>query len=337
MPNIPVVDRLMDSAANNSDNNEDTTMPETHNPDVQYRESEDDEWQALDEQPDELVDPNSVYVAYSNQSCVTGRRLGAYLGSRYGRPGRMGSPRPDYLIRWGTSDGATYIPGEDYLNGMRETERNTDKYRSLEIMDTYGVPVPRYGRSLEELQEQGATYPFMGRATNHTQGRDINLILQERDDYLTDNDFYTEYIPTEHEYRVHVLDGEIVHVNQKLLQRDADNHPFIRNYETGWVFGNQRDDVNLQPAINAVEALGLDFGGVDLVKGEDGQAYVLEVNTAPSLSENNLRRWGEAFQNVLNLDPDAMGGMEAVEENHPYEEDDDANEGYAEDEDYIQV
>jgi len=347
MPEQSAAERLISAMRAESDDqseaeSEDSIMPEETDTTIEYQAENDDEWNEMEDEnvppEDGWTDPDRVYIGYSNSSAGTAPRLASYLGVRYGRPGRMGSPRPDTLVRWGSSAGATYYPGEGTLNGMREVEQNTDKLRSLQMMESYGVPVPAYSDSLEGLLEQeDVSYPVMGRASNHSQGRDINLILQERDDYLTDNDFYTEYIPTEYEYRVHVFQGEVVKVHQKLLRSEADNHPFIRNYETGWVFANQRDDVNLQPAINAVDAMGLDFGAVDLVKGEDGNAYVLEVNTAPSLDERNLERWAEYFIDALDLDPDRVPGMEAVREEYPYEDDEEESHGVAEDEDYIQV
>lgn len=41
---------------------------------------------------------------------------------------------------------------------------------------------------------------------------------------------------------------------------------------------------------------------MDIIRAEGGEEYVLEVNTAPSLEENNLQRWGDALANQVALD-----------------------------------
>ena len=62
-------------------------------------------------------------------------------------------------------------------------------------------------------------------------------------------------------------------------QNDLDPFTYVR-----W---EEMDEQELKPvlveAIKAVSALGLDFGGVD-VMFKDNVAYVLEVNTAPTLN-----------------------------------------------------
>lgn len=251
----------------------------------------------------------SVFVLYHAASHVTGNRLGDYLGVPHGREC---AERYDYLIRWGSRTSVSYRPSEEPINSRSAIRANTDKYSSLQELDAAGIPVPEYTRDRDEISETFG-YPALGRAEEHTRGEDINLILQWRDAYLTSgNDFFTEYIPTDLEYRMHVVNGEVVKVHEKRLRSEADNHPFIRNAETGWVFVEPREGPpDDQLAIDAVGALGLDFGAVDVVRGEDGTEYVLEVNTAPSLDEANLRRYGDAFAEQVGLEE--YPGMDAVE------------------------
>lgn len=95
---------------------------------------------------------------------------------------------------------------------------------------------------------------------------------------------------------MHVLGGVAAVVQQKRrrngILQDTDQS-LIRNYDNGWVFATQNvvyssstiEDSVKQQAIAAVQALGLDFGAVDIcVNLEGSKAYVLEVNTAPGLS-----------------------------------------------------
>jgi glutathione synthase/RimK-type ligase-like ATP-grasp enzyme len=52
-------------------------------------------------------------------------------------------------------------------------------------------------------------------------------------------------------------------------------------------------------AVKAVEALGLDFGAVDLVVDHQGLEYVLEVNTAPACSPKTLQAYAFQLANLI--------------------------------------
>jgi len=269
----------------------------------------------------------SAFLLYHGSSHVTGNRLGDYLGIPHGR--ECNDPI-DYLIRWGSRTTVSYRPNETVINSLSSLRNNNNKLESLQQLENGGIPVPEYTTDRDEISETFG-YPALGRAESHTRGEDINLIMQWRDAYLTSgNDYFVEYIPTQMEYRMHVIDGEVVKIHEKRLRSEADNHPFIRNHETGWIFMEPRDEAPPdQLAIDAVGALGMDFGAVDVIRAEDGNCYVLEVNSAPSLDEANLERYGDAFAEIIGLDEPA--GMEHVEwddetDDEPDDEPDDESE-----------
>ena len=251
----------------------------------------------------------SAFLLYHGRSHVTGNRLGDFLGIPHGRDC---DSRYDYLIRWGSRTSVGYRPTETVINSMESLRQNTDKLQTLRRLDNAGIPVPEYTTDRDEISNSFG-YPALGRAEQHTRGQDINLILQWRDAYLTSgNDYFVEYIPTDLEYRMHVIDGEVVKIHEKRLRSEEDNHPFLRNHETGWIFVDPREQPpDSQLAIDAVGALGLDFGAVDMIMSEAGDPYVLEVNSAPSLDEANLRRYGEAFAEIAGVD--GYPGLDAVE------------------------
>lgn len=117
------------------------------------------------------------------------------------------------------------------------------------------------------------------------------------------HDFFTKFIPNEREYRIHVVRGQVIRVQRKYLDfPDDQTVPEIKNFGQGYRFRTPRLELNrsrTQAAVNAVAALGLDFGGVDMIVDRGGQEYVLEVNTAPKCSPLTVEKYVAAFRSVL--------------------------------------
>lgn len=263
-------------------------------------------------------DEPSAFLLYHAASHVTGEQLGQYLGIPHGR---STNGRVDYLIRWGSRSGAGWTPRETVINSRSALNDNSDKLESLRSLDNAGIPVPNYTSNRDDFGDS-IDYPLLGRSRDHARGEDINLIMQWRDAYLTDNDYFVEYIPTDFEYRAHVVNGEVVQTYEKRLQSEADNHPYIRNSETGWIFVEPREEPPDESlATDAVGALGLDFGAVDIIREEDtGEEYVLEVNSAPSLDAVNIERYGDNIADEIGLNE--VAGLDAVD----FEEEEDEEE-----------
>lgn len=118
---------------------------------------------------------------------------------------------------------------------------------------------------------------------------------------------YTKAILQERrEFRIHVMDGKITYVQQKRRRdgfRENENYSnLVRNHHTGWIYATQNADVcdeAKREAIKAINALGLDFGAVDVITRR-GEAWVLEVNTAPGMSGTNLETYANNFTRLLN-------------------------------------
>lgn len=256
----------------------------------------------------------SRFLAYTSQTSETGPRLANYLGIDSGTS--VPPTRFDYLIRWGTSQRIDYIPNEQTWNLRRAIESNTNKLNSLQEMESAGVNVPNYSRNWREL-----SFPLFGRSFQHQGGNDIEILIDEREARESSSDFYTERIPIDTEYRVHVIRGEVVKVSEKMKREGPDTREahWVRNYENGWRFIHPNEQpAGLHMAVPALESLDLHFGAVDLVIGIDGQPYVLEVNTAPSLDPPSLEVYGEHFAEMIEVDNHP--GMSAVD--FPDEEED---------------
>lgn len=142
-------------------------------------------------------------------------------------------------------------------------------------------------------------YGWLGRRDGLSGGRGIAIFEKgQLPLQAAQYDFITGIIPGKAEYRIHV--GKlpdntftIIATQQKVGVRN--NESIIRNHASGVIYSQQ--DLRMSEkgrtrakewAIHTVQAVGLDFGAVDLLQSIDGKLYVLEVNTAPGISSEPM-------------------------------------------------
>lgn len=127
---------------------------------------------------------------------------------------------------------------------------------------------------------------------------------------LPDAPLYTKGVSNKGEYRVHVFDGEVILYQKKSRRVDEDGEVVtaegeeadVRNLASNWIYrtGNlNRLERVEELALDAIDALGLDFGAVDIINDNDSEVYVLEVNTAVGIgNEATLEAYTEAFKGL---------------------------------------
>lgn len=186
----------------------------------------------------------------------------------------------------------------------RDTSPTTNKRLMRQRFAEQGVPMPRLVASLgtgeavhlvHEALTQGAV--LLGRPDRHTKRRGMWLIRSE-DEFVRSTvgtrkkkaaTHFMEWIDADREYRVHVFQGRSIRISRKDYAEDKT-----------WT-SVKPGDIPLRTvrdaAKQAVAALGLDFGAVDvLAVGENNeQVYVLEVNAAPGLGGSMPRVYAETF------------------------------------------
>lgn len=229
----------------------------------------------------------SAFFLYHGTTAPTGRVLAECLRLPHGST--PPDDRQDLLIRWGNRASVRLQAGFT-LNPRRGIIQAGDKLGSLDLMRGAGVMTPDYGTSAHHTN-----LPVLARMRNHTRGQDIRLCMNMADVATAlreGSEYIVEYIPTAREYRARVVGDRCVRVSEKVLREAGEYVQYCRNYETGWVFMQPRVRLNAfqeAMAVAAVRALGLHFGAVDLVVGDDGHTYILEVNTAPALAKRSAQ------------------------------------------------
>lgn len=135
----------------------------------------------------------------------------------------------------------------------------------------------------------------------------INRPVVDFDDaFIVNAPLYTRYIKKFKEFRVHVFDGGVIDIQEKRRALDferTDDQALLRSHANGWNFARENIEAPTQLhqlAIDAVHALGLDFGGVDIIYNQRlNTCYILEVNTAVGLEGTTLQIYRDAIVRKL--------------------------------------
>lgn len=219
------------------------------------------------------------------------------------------------VINWGCS---TNGPGTDVVpyilfNRPDSVKLAVNKLKTLSVLDEEGLPVPVFttkkDTAIRFLSEFGGVV-CRTLLTSHS-GKGIVLAKKEED--IVDAKLYTAYYKKLNEYRVHVFKNKTLLVKKRKLSKEKlaekgikDEPKFIRNLGSGFIYSTRLDDVhdNLQSTLRsigrmAINALGLDFGAVDIMETDHHDLLILEVNTAPGLS--NQSTFNFYLKNIMEL------------------------------------
>lgn len=264
------------------------------------------------------------YVWYSSGTYTTAKNIANLIHAEYGK--RIPSSKYDVVICWGgrvtekdswkSLNHLNKVP--IYFNDVKIVNENRNKVNALKKIRDGGVRVPNfiigYGECLKSINQSSLddkrdklTFPIIARTRYHQGGSGFELCLCKRDIRRAKNKgvhhHYLQYIPNDKEYRIHVLDGEIIMMSKKKGKEGCDN--WKRNHDSGWVFSNIPLDNKIpngvkNEAINAVKAMGLVFGAVDIIVSDYGEPFVIEINTGPGLSESGLDTYSKAITKYVN-------------------------------------
>lgn len=224
----------------------------------------------------------------------------------------------DTIINWGNSRfNDTRVFGQArVLNAPEAIRRASMKTDAMAAMSAAGVPIVESttDRSVAQGWMDSGSLVYARTVLQGHSGEGIVMAHRNPSevngvgnaftvqDTLPQARLYTKGIYQQRrEFRIHVMNGTVTYVQQKKRADGAQERPeysnVVRNYHTGWIYASsdvRPSDAALRAAIDAVSALGLDFGAVDVITRRDS-VWVLEVNTAPGLQGTNLSTYAENF------------------------------------------
>jgi carbamoylphosphate synthase large subunit len=250
-----------------------------------------------------------------NRQSNSARALATALATNVNalRQGVRSLPRYDVLLNWGCSTmPIAPTDTQKVLNKPEAVAAAKDKLVSFKKFREHNVRCPDFW---DNPWDAPANIILFGRETVTGSGGKGIVVMRPGDYRKEGLPLYTQYIPKEHEYRLHVVGDEVILIQQKRKENDVQqtkDQRLIRNRDNGWVFAvnnvtfftEDHRAAAEKAAVEAVKALGLDFGAVDLVMHRDnGMPYVLEVNTAPGLESPTLiEKYATKFKEVTNVE-----------------------------------
>lgn len=205
------------------------------------------------------------------------------------------------VINWGNSRSTQEIDLCNVLNHPSVVSYCVDKLKFCNAMEPY-VPPFRTTREDAELLLKHSQSPIVARTVLNGHSGEGIVIINSIDE-MVDAPLYTQYIPKEQEYRVHVFLGEAFFVQRKARKKDVPDDQVnwkVRNLAGGFIYQHNYLAVPESVVLMAKEVvarLGLDFGAVDIIyHRKDISPYVLEINTAPGLTGTTLQKYVEQFE-----------------------------------------
>ena len=275
-----------------------------------------------------------IYVLYKNSGVHSGRALRAALqglkkeGVRGGYPKfflkKLKGVKPKLIINLGTTE--LDVPGVPFLNSPDMVRAAANKRGARRTFKEKGVPAPAFFDGGQPIPKEA--FPVVGRTSYHSKGKgfwfcaDEKAVKQARTAGAT---HFVKFIPDTREYRVHTFvknesrakaqnqrepgDYRSIKISEKVWTGvGTPPKAHQKNHEFGWKFLGQQNrreeelDVVRSAAKEAAAALGVDFGAVDVMYSIlYKRAFVLEVNSTPSLADENADTCGKYAERIAQM------------------------------------
>jgi len=188
--------------------------------------------------------------------------------------------KKNIAVNWGNSS---------CVNALLNQKINTNKRFQLSLLNNAEIPTLKLYR--RNPPRDGI---LVARQINHQAGKDIVLVKPE--DRLPYAGYYTVFEHFKRELRIHafIVDEEIFTRGfKKVTDNEEELYP-IRNLDHGYNFKLvPLSDKLKELSKKILNTLEMDFGCLDVgIKDDDERYTVIEVNSAPSLVNNEISlRW----------------------------------------------
>ena len=215
------------------------------------------------------------------------------------------------VINWGNSIAPRWnVLYYNMVNRPDKVGIASNKLHCLAVLHEHLVPAVEYTTDVREAMDWVTTgsVVYARKILNGSEGRGIVVVQPQPEPIMPTAPLYTKRPKVRAEYRIHVVNNKVIDAVQKKKmtteKMEAEGFTYdkyVKNHRNGWVFARDGIDIPQEVkdvAVQALMALSLDFGAVDIIYTPTGEALVLEVNTAPGLEGTTLERYTVAFKEL---------------------------------------
>lgn len=235
-------------------------------------------------------------ILYSGRSSKTGKDLlnkFKPLSKKAFRKRTNKKLNTDVILRWGSTEEFERLKGRLELNSLEAVSNASNKAIMMKKLLDASIPTPKVlfnptacPADLIDEKYKDENGGFFVRGRNN----EIRY-----DDELKPGDLYISR-PIEdkrREYRVHVFNGEVIAIYEKIPKEDGIKLFKAHNchFELKTMENCKLTLEDQQICIKAVNALGLLFGGVDVARTKQKEIYIMEINSSPALNGTNIDRY----------------------------------------------
>lgn len=201
--------------------------------------------------------------------------------------------RKDLIIPWGVHHGG--------------------KLNQLSVLHTNHVPIGEFTTDKQmalEWTEQNIR--VLCRTVLNGHGG-AGIVVSNTPAQLVAAPLYVKYVPKQREFRVHLVLTPNMGFQYQFKVREKRRragwqelegfNKYVRNHDNGWVFCDElKDELPeelLDVCLGAVQALGLQFGAIDVGYHDQHGYCVYEVNTAPGCDNATAEWYADCFKEML--------------------------------------
>ena len=244
-------------------------------------------------------------ILYSGKSSKTGRNLlnkFKPLATKAFRKRTDKRLNTDVILRWGSTEVFNRLKTRLELNSLEAVTNTSNKLLMMQNLVDAGISTPKI---LFNPIDNNVTDEFVDE-TGHFYVRGQNQEVRYTNE-LRYGDLYVSK-PIENkrrEYRVHVFNGEVISIYEKVPNEEGIKlfKSFNCSFKLRDIENCKLSKADQEMCVKAVNSLGLLFGGVDAIHDKDQNVFVSEVNSAPALNGTNINRYVDKITEYIN----AMG------------------------------
>ena len=217
-----------------------------------------------------------------------------------------------HIISWGarlpkiiTELQLNFLRRLKYFNNVFDIEDHVskinfyNKYKEL-------INMPRLWTKDHEYHEGWSSPIILARKDYGMGGKGIKICLQQKDikNVWDTADYFTEFIPTFREFRVHCFNNRMIRIQEKRINEEQKlKSLWIKSKRNGYKFFHLKEEeikTKLKQFVkNFRRNIPLNFFGADIILGDNNEFYLLEINTGMGLGPTGLRIYEKNLKSVL--------------------------------------